>query len=131
VDDPRARALLDAQRERLTTIETDLRTEGLVGESESEELAELSVADQHPADIGTETADRSRDLGMLEDVEGELRDIEEALARLQAGSYGRCEVCGKPIPDERLEANPTARYDIEHERGLEAGGLRRQSAPPQ
>ena len=56
---------------------------------------------------------------------------EEALARLEAGTYGRCEVCDKPIPDERLEANPTARYDIEHERRLEAGtGLPRLSAPP-
>ncbi len=132
MDEPRARALLDAQRERLTTIETDIQAEGLVGDNENGDGAEINVMDQHPADTGTETAARSRDLGMLEDVEGELRDVEEALARLEAGTYGRCEVCDKPIPDERLEANPTARYDIEHERRLEAGtGLPRLSAPPQ
>jgi len=128
MDDSRARSILDDERDRLAVIQADLRNEGLALASEKDDLVELNVVDQHPADVGTETHDRSRDLGMLEQVEAELRDIEDALRRLDEGTYGRCEVCSKPIPDERLEANPTARFDIEHERSRESGALRGPSA---
>lgn len=123
MDDSRARSILDAERERLATLQADLSSEGLDQASEKDDLVELSVVDQHPADVATETHDRSRDLGLLEQVETELRDVEDALRRLEEGSYGRCEVCGQPIPDERLEANPTARFDIEHERARDSGPL--------
>lgn len=123
MDDSRARSILDAERDRLATLQSDLSREGLDQAGEKDDLAELSVVDQHPADVGTETHDRSRDLGLLEQVETELRDVEDALRRLEEGSYGRCEVCGQPIPDERLEANPTARFDIEHERARDGGPL--------
>ena len=53
----------------------------------------------------------------------ELRDIDDALRRLDDGTYGLCVVCGRPIPDERLEANPTARYDAEHEQSREPRGV--------
>lgn len=123
VDDSQARSILDHQRDRLTTIEADLQDEGL-DQLREDDLGELSVVDQRPADAGTETHDRSRDLGLLEQIQTELRDVEDALRRLDEGSYGRCDVCDRPIPDERLEANPTARYDIEHERAREGGPLR-------
>lgn len=122
MDDSQARSILDAERERLGTIQADLRSEGLDPASE-EDLTDASAVEQHSSDVGTDTHDRSRDLGLLEQVEAELRDIEDALRRLEEGSYGRCEVCGQPIPDERLEANPTARFDIEHERARESGAL--------
>ena len=115
VDPTRVRQLLDSERDRLSVIETDLRSEGPDSASETVDPSEPTVVDQHPADVGSETHDRSRDLGLLEQIESELRDVEEALARLEDGTYGTCEVCGKPIPDERLEANPTARRDVEHE----------------
>lgn len=123
MDDSRARSILDAERERLGTIEADLRSEDLDQAGDEEVLPEHAVIEQHPTDVGTETHDRSRDLGLLEQVENELRDIEDALRRLEEGTYGRCEVCGRPIPDERLEAQPTARFDIEHERARESGAL--------
>ena len=115
VDPTRARELLSTERDRLTVIETDLRSEGPEGASETVDPSDPAVVDQHAADAGSETNDRSRDLGLLEQIESDLRDVAEALARLEDGSYGACEVCGKPIPDERLEANPTARRDVEHE----------------
>ncbi|GAC1538002.1 MAG: hypothetical protein NVS3B12_22610 [Acidimicrobiales bacterium] len=115
MDPNRARELLDSERDRLGVIEADLRTEGPDGAADSDDLSDLNVVEQHPADAGSETHDRSRDLGLLEQIESDLRDVEEALARLEDGSYGTCEVCGQPIPDERLEANPTARRDVEHE----------------
>ena len=45
-----------------------------------------------------------------------LADIDAALAKVAAGTYGLCEVCGEPIPDGRLEARPTARTCVEHAR---------------
>ena len=68
---------------------------------------------------GSETFERQRDLTALMILEGELRDIEDALRRLEQGSYGTCEQCGKPIGDERLEAKPWARYCIVHQSQLE------------
>jgi len=130
VDESRARELLDAERERLVTIQEDLRRSGVGTEGERDELDELSLMDQHPADVATETADRSRDLGFLEQYERDLADVGDALRRLEDGTYGRCQVCGRPIPDERLEADPTARFDVAHERAVEAAELGYGEAPP-
>jgi RNA polymerase-binding transcription factor DksA len=121
VDESRARELLDEERGRLEVIRSGIEDDGLVSDSDEQTIGE-GAAGQHPGDVGTETEDRSRDLGLLEQVEAELGDISDALRRLDEGTYGRCEVCGRPIPDERLEANPTARYDIEHEPEVERAG---------
>ncbi len=53
--------------------------------------------------------DPAPDLSILDDLETELRDVEHALHRLDDRSYGRCEVCGDPISESRLEASPAAR----------------------
>ena len=97
-----ARARLEEERRRLEEIRASAETT----ESEDESLSELSSLDQHPADIGTETFDREKDLSILEQVEAELADIDHALKRLDDGTYGTCEACGKAITDERLEALP-------------------------
>ncbi|MEX1061562.1 MAG: TraR/DksA C4-type zinc finger protein [Patescibacteria group bacterium] len=47
-----------------------------------------------------------------------LKDTQAALAKLEAGTYGKCEVCGAEIDRARLEANPQAHFDIEHEPAL-------------
>ncbi|RJQ37188.1 hypothetical protein C4552_01675 [Candidatus Parcubacteria bacterium] len=48
-------------------------------------------------------------------LEERLAEVRKALERIAAGSYGACLACGKPIPEERLRANPAAAYHIEHE----------------
>jgi RNA polymerase-binding transcription factor DksA len=118
VDDARARELLDEERGRLEVVRSGIEADGLVPETD-EQVIEESAAGQHPGDVGSETEGRSRDIGLLEQVETELADISDALRRLEEGTYGRCEACGRPIPDERLEANPTARFDVEHEQAAE------------
>jgi RNA polymerase-binding transcription factor DksA len=110
-----ARSRLRSEQERLEQVKAGLEADGVGTESESENLSELSDADQHQADIGTETFDRERDFSILEQVEAELHDVERALERLDAGTYGSCEACGKPIEPERLEALPAARYCVEHQ----------------
>jgi RNA polymerase-binding transcription factor DksA len=57
----------------------------------------------------------------------ELRDIEDARERLRHGRYGLCEVCGQPIPFERLRANPTAKFCLVHQAEWER---RHPAAPP-
>ena len=116
MDTDTARRLLDAERERLTatleSLETDL-------EAQKESLQELSVVDEHQGDIGTETFEREKDLSIVESVRAGLDDVEQALGRLDAGTYGSCEVCHQPIADERLEAVPAARFCVEHQAEIE------------
>jgi RNA polymerase-binding protein DksA len=113
---------LEEERVRLTRIRDGLTEETMQGGATGEDVSELSSIDQHPADIGSEEFEREKDLSILEQVEAELVEVERAFARVDAGDYGRCEVCGKPIGDERLEARPTATMCIEHQQQMESQG---------
>ena len=123
-----ARQLLGQERERLEGVRTGIYEESPVDESEGDNLSELSDADQHQADVGTETFEREKDLSILERVEAELADVEHALKRLDDGTYGTCEACGKTIGDDRLEAMPAARFCVDDqalaEREARAAGER-------
>lgn len=104
----RARALLELQ---------DLH-EGLrdpLGAS----IGEFSVYDNHPGDVGSETFEREKDLGLTDNARFLLRQIDEALRRMEAGSYGNCTRCGQEIPRERLEAVPWATLCIGCQRDRE------------
>ncbi|HEX2064352.1 MAG TPA: TraR/DksA C4-type zinc finger protein [Acidimicrobiales bacterium] len=113
MDSDAARPRLTEELVRLQGLRDDFLAQGLTTESEEDSLAELSSVDQHQADVGTETFDRERDLSILERVEAELVDVEHALRRLDEGTYGLCEACGRPISDDRLEAQPAARFCVE------------------
>jgi len=69
----------------------------------SESTDELSLYDEHPADIGSEVFEREKDAGLLELYELELEKVRDALERLEAGQYGLCEMCGEQIEPARLE----------------------------
>jgi DnaK suppressor protein len=126
MDDDLARRRLAEERDRLAGVRATFDDEHLSDLSETESLGEISSYDQHQADMGTETFEREKDLSILEQIEAELADVEHAIRRLDAGDYGTCEVCGKPIPDERLEVMPAARLCLEHqaaaERDVRVGG---------
>ncbi|MCA0971835.1 TraR/DksA C4-type zinc finger protein [Halobacillus litoralis] len=70
---------------------------------------ELSQYDNHPADSGTELYEREKDIALLAHLREELSDIQYSLKQMEKGTYGVCEETGKPIPEDRLEALPTAR----------------------
>ena len=106
-----ARERLNAERDRLTQVR-DAASRLSTSANEAAER-ELSSADQHPAEQATETLERELDLGILQSVESELGEVQAALERLDAGTYGTCEVCGKEIAEGRLEAMPAARYCLE------------------
>ena len=111
MDPDHARDRLAEEASRLTEIRSTF--DGLANESETESLGELSSSDQHMADVGSETFEREKDLSILEQVEAELADVEHALRRLDDGTYGTCEACGKVIDGDRLEALPAARFCLE------------------
>jgi len=106
-----ARERLIAERGRLNQVR-DAATRLSTSATESAQR-ELSTVDQHPAEQATETLERELDLGILQSVESELIEVTAALERLDAGTYGICEICGKPIAEGRLEAMPAARYCVE------------------
>ena len=76
--------------------------------------------DQHPADAATALTEQEMDLSLIENSRRILREIDDALARLDDGSYGWDADANVWIREERLEALPWARREIEGQRRLEA-----------
>ncbi len=112
MDADTARELLQDERRRLQATHDAMEA----AVAEQQDSSELSSYDQHPGDTGSETFEREKDSSIVESVAQSLTDIDAALARVDDGSYGSCEVCGRPIADERLEALPAARHCVEHAR---------------
>jgi RNA polymerase-binding transcription factor DksA len=121
MDAARARQRLDDEQARRLRLAQRLRQD----EANPVESGELSTIDQHPAELGSETFERELELTTLTIVEGELKDIDDALRRLDHGTYGICEECGKPIDEARLEAVPWARYCIVDQARIEQALSRR------
>jgi DnaK suppressor protein len=117
IDVDHFRAELEQQRERLrsTIAHHDIGNSSL-----TEETGELmsSSSDNHLADTASETYERELDEGLEEDAQEQLRQVDAALQRLEAGQYGICSVCGKKIPVERLEAVPWTTLCIDDARKL-------------
>jgi DnaK suppressor protein len=83
---------------------------------------DLSNVPFHMADIGSDNFEQEFNLGLIESEGDELRAINDALQRIDDGSYGLCESCQKKIRKVRLNAIPYARYCIECQREQEQGG---------
>jgi len=109
MDESRARALLRAER---TEIETLLREAGADVDAERESA-------EGPGDFG-DAAEPLEEEASNEAISATLEDrlgaIDRALARLEAGTYGRSVISGKPISDERLAADPAAELTVEEAR---------------
>jgi RNA polymerase-binding transcription factor DksA len=73
----------------------------------------------HQADAGSDSYDRDFALSLLSQEQDALYEIEEALKRVEAGTYGVCEMSGKSIPHARLEAIPFARFTVECQTQIE------------
>jgi RNA polymerase-binding protein DksA len=119
VDAEAARRALQAEQERLTHLRTSLENEHLHDEPEEDSSAELSHFDQHPADAASDAFEREKEFSILDRIQIELDDVERALKRLDEGTYGTCQACGRDIGDERLEAVPATRFCIEHQSDAE------------
>jgi RNA polymerase-binding protein DksA len=86
-----------------------------------DETQDASGVENHLGDQASGTLDREVDYSLEESAEQVLEQIEAALARIDAGTYGMCERGDKPIGEERLEARPWATLCIDHQRDLERG----------
>ena len=88
----------------------------------SDELGELAEGgtDNHLADTATAMYDRELDEGLEEGARDTLAEIDAALQRIEDGTYGSCEVCGKPIGADRLNAIPWTRLCIDDQRRASA-----------
>ncbi len=69
--------------------------------------------DSNFADTSQVTAERSEAAALAQELRTALEDVERALGKLEAGNYGQCERCGKPIAPARLEAKPAVKTCIE------------------
>ena len=86
--------------------------------------SDLSNMPTHPADIGTDNYEHEFTLGLLESERTLLKEIDEALERVESGTFGICLGTGEPIALPRLKARPWAKYGIEYARLLEKGLVR-------
>ena len=83
------------------------------------EGSEASAFGMHQADAGSDAYDRDFALSLLSQEQDALYEIDQALKRIEVGTYGKCEMSGKPIPHARLEAIPFARFTVQCQSQLE------------
>ena len=95
------------ERKHLTERIDFIDEQGL-GVSLEDSTSELSTYDNHPADIGSEVFERSKDFSLRESAMITVAAIDEALEKIKNGRYGICDLCGKEIAPERLEAMPSS-----------------------
>jgi DnaK suppressor protein len=106
-----APATPDASRESLEGERTQLRAQ--LHELDAASDDSLSF-DENFADSGQVAAEQGEAMELANRLRDQLSDVQRALDKLDAGTYGRCEICGDSIDDARLEAMPATRYCIEH-----------------
>lgn len=113
MDKTEIRKRLEQERERLQNTRRDAYQDRAPDETENESTGELADYDQHPADVATETFEHEQGRSIREGFQDRIEEIDWALRRLEDGSYGFCQACGKPIGEERLAARPAARFCID------------------
>ena len=105
MDDPVRAALLRARADasaQVTALNDDLR--GVIDASRSS-----NADDEHDPEGATIAFERAQVIALLSTAKQRLAELDGALARHASGTYGTCEICGRPIPTERLEVFPAAR----------------------
>jgi len=109
MDDSRAKELLTAERERIEAALARLREEGRGESTEDAPAGDFNNENLYEDEVAE---------GREGDLQRRLEKLERAEERLAAGTYGLSVESGQPIPDERLEARPTAELTVEEERAL-------------
>ena len=121
IDTSEFRSLLERERQRIAETIAHLHEEN--PRNIEDELGEVAGrgSDNHLGDMATVTFDRELDEGLEEGAQQTLAQIDRALTRLEEGTYGSCERCGKPIGEERLRARPWATLCIDDQRLADRG----------
>lgn len=111
-------------RRLIQTRDFLLNRQGDLVKDASEEQPAFSL---HMADAGTDSFDRDLALSRISSEQDAVYEVEEALMRIRRGTYGICELTGKPIESKRLEAIPWARFTAAAEKQLEKDGAIRRT----
>ena len=116
IDLARKRADLLLLRERILRSASDLA-------ADDEGMGEINTAagDSHIADHASDLVDLEVDQSLVENADHVIAEIDDALWRIEDGTYGTCAVCGVAIPEERLEAIPYATLCVADRRRQEGG----------
>jgi RNA polymerase-binding protein DksA len=109
--------LLEKRREILVNV-NEMEDETLK-KSRLDASGDLSSMPIHMADIGSDNYEQEFTLGLMDSERKLLKEIDDALQRIEHGTYGICEGTGRQIQKARLEAQPWARYCVEYARKLE------------
>lgn len=112
------RQTLLAKRKQLAGDVSHMQDDALK-KSRKDASGDLSSMPIHMADIGSDNYEQEFTLGLIENEQGLLREIEEALERVENRTYGRCLATGKRITKARLKIKPWAKYCVEHARKTE------------
>jgi RNA polymerase-binding protein DksA len=105
--------------ERHKTTEEARKAGEIFETNEEEATGELSTRDEYGAELAEDMYEREKQAALRENLRAILREIDRALAKIENGSYGFCETCGKPIPVERLDAEPYAIRCVEDQEKIE------------
>ena len=114
-----AAARLTREKYKLSQLVEQIEETGLASPLR-DTTGELSAYDNHPADLGSETFERSKDIALRDNENILLSNIEHALMKISEQSYGTCDICGEPIPASRLEALPWAATCITCQKDLDS-----------
>ncbi len=114
--------LLDKRRELLGNV-SKIEGEAL-RQSRLDASGDLSSMPIHMADLGTDNFEQEFSLDLMDSERRLLIEMEDALHRIETGTFGICEGTGKPISKARLEAQPWARYSVEYAKMVEDGRAR-------
>ncbi|OAI43191.1 hypothetical protein AYO41_02475 [Verrucomicrobia bacterium SCGC AG-212-E04] len=122
-NDSKLNPFLRKQKERLLALR-DSMLDSMQGMAQDNlrsraEGSEASAFGMHQGDAGSDAYDRDFALSLLSQEQDALYEIEEALKRIDNGTYGKCEMSGKPIAHPRLEAIPFTRYTVECQTQIE------------
>ena len=115
------RASLIGLRARLQGDLSQLTDEALGG-GQSDNSGNLSHVPLHLADAGTDNFEQEFDLSLIENEQETLHQVEEALGRIDSGTYGQCEECAGMVAKPRLQALPYTRLCIDCARAMESRG---------
>jgi DnaK suppressor protein len=112
------RQLLLEKRRELQQNVVEIEGETL-RKSRLDASGDLSSMPIHMADLGTDNYQQEFSIGLMDSERKLITEIDDALQRIENGTYGVCEGTGQPIPKARLEAQPWARYAVEYARKQE------------
>ena len=121
---PTTSVRINAKWKKYYDILLDLRGQLMLqmGDLKKESAEEMTGYSMHMADSGTDNFDRDSALSLLSSDQDAVYEIDEALKRIERGTYGICELTNKAIPKTRLNAVPWARYTVDSQAKLEKDG---------